>query len=401
MFEENRNNIEQDILFRSILEEGQEQVPVHVWDKIEEDLDLISRRRTVALWLRRSVLGAAAAAVLAFILLHDTGSQVDIINVSENGQIALVEQETMPVEDEPEIIKENPSVKTLLSYNPTPVHKAIVAKESADVKTENDVQAEETSTDVETVKESRPEQPAAKKEVSKSEEVEDTFPEIWQEEEPKKKRVSFSVSGITGTNSAQNGFKVNPMKSPAISSAPKKTSIKETSTNTTYGIPVSVGAGVRIGIAPKWSIGTGVNYTLLTRKFYGNYISVGESGAIQKDISSDIRESQHFIGIPVNFYYDIVNRNSINLYAYAGGAAEKCVADRFQVLGTDINHTEKIKGMQLSANLGMGVEFMLGRHLGIYLDPSIRYFFDNNQPKSIRTAQPLMFGFEMGLRAKL
>lgn len=401
MFEENRNNIEQDILFRSILEEGQEQVPVHVWDKIEEELDLISRRRTVALWLRRSVLGAAAAAVLTFVLLHDTSSQVDIINVSENGQIALVEQETMPVEDEPEIIKENPSVKTLLSYNPTPVHKAIVAKESADVKTENDVQAEETSTDVETVKESRTEQPAAKKEVSKSEEVEDTFPEIWQEEESKKKRVSFSVSGITGTNSAQNGFKVSPMKSPAISSAPKKTSIKETSTNTTYGIPVSVGAGVRIGIAPKWSIGTGVNYTLLTRKFYGNYISVGESGAIQKDISSDIRESQHFIGIPVNFYYDIVNRNSINLYAYAGGAAEKCVADRFQVLGTDINHTEKVKGMQLSANLGMGVEFMLGRHLGIYLDPSIRYFFDNNQPKSIRTAQPLMFGFEMGLRAKL
>ena len=151
--EENKNNIEQDILFRSILEEGQEQAPVHVWDKIEEDLDLISRRRTVALWLRRSVLGAAAAAVLAFILLHDTGSQVDIINVSENGQIALVEQETMPVEDEPEIIKENPSVKTLLSYNPTPVHKAIVAKESADVKTETDVQVEETSVEVENVKE--------------------------------------------------------------------------------------------------------------------------------------------------------------------------------------------------------------------------------------------------------
>ena len=140
---------------------------------------------------------------------------------------------------------------------------------------------------------------------------------------------------------------------------------------------------------------------MLTRKFYGNYISVGESGAIQKDISSDIRESQHYIGIPLNLYYEILNKNSINLYAYAGGAAEKCVADRFLVLGTDISHTEKVKGLQLSANLGMGVEFMLGRHLGIYLDPSIRYFFDNNQPRSIRTAQPLMFGFEIGLRAKL
>jgi hypothetical protein len=57
--------------------------------------------------------------------------------------------------------------------------------------------------------------------------------------------------------------------------------------------------------------------------------------------------------------------------------------------------------MQLSANIGMGAEFMVGKHLGIYIDPSLRYYFDNDQPKSIRTAQPLMFGFEMGLRARL
>ena len=88
MLEKNINNLEQDILFRSILEEGQEQVPAHVWDRIEEDLDRISRRRTAAIWFRRSMLGAAAAAVLALVLLHDTGSQDDIIKVSDNGQIA-------------------------------------------------------------------------------------------------------------------------------------------------------------------------------------------------------------------------------------------------------------------------------------------------------------------------
>ena len=46
-------------------------------------------------------------------------------------------------------------------------------------------------------------------------------------------------------------------------------------------------------------------------------------------------------------------------------------------------------------------KFLVGNFLGIYIDPSLRYYFDNNQPKSIRTAQPLMFGFEMGLRARL
>lgn len=103
----------------------------------------------------------------------------------------------------------------------------------------------------------------------------------------------------------------------------------------------------------------------------------------------------------MNLYYDIVENDRVSLYAYAGGTAEKCIADKFQVMDTDITHTEKIKGMQLSTDIGIGVEFLVGKHLGIYLDPSLRYYFDNDQPKSIRTAQPLMFGFEMGLRARL
>ena len=160
-------------------------------------------------------------------------------------------------------------------------------------------------------------------------------------------------------------------------------------------------AGVKIDFAPRWSVGIGLNYSLLSRRFYGTYTKVGENGSILKDVSSDIRATQHYIGIPVNVYYDIVNSDKLSFYTYAGGTAEKCVADKYQVLNTDITHSEKVKGVQLSANIGMGAEFMVGKHLGIYIDPSIRYYFDNDQPKSIRTAQPLMFGFEMGLRARL
>ena len=227
--------------------------------------------------------------------------------------------------------------------------------------------------------------------------------DIWPEEEKARynRRTSLVLSGIAGSNSSQNSNRVNPMRRPGISAAPKKTGIKETSTNTTYGIPVSAGVGVKMDIAPRWSIATGLNYTLLTRKFFGTYTSVGNNGSILQDISSDIRNSQHYVGIPLNVYYDIVSRDQINLYAYAGGAVEKCIADKYQVLSTNITHTEKIKGVQLSADIGMGVEFLMGKHLGLYLDPSLRYYFNCNQPKSIRTAQPLMFGFEMGLRVRL
>jgi hypothetical protein len=66
-----------------------------------------------------------------------------------------------------------------------------------------------------------------------------------------------------------------------------------------------------------------------------------------------------------------------------------------------IHHQEAVKGVQLSANAGIGVEFLLGRYVGIYIDPSVRYYFNCKQPNSIRTAQPLMLGFEMGLRFNL
>ena len=228
------------------------------------------------------------------------------------------------------------------------------------------------------------------------------FPEDWGEETPERKAdVSLVLSGLASTNDAQSQNRMGPMKAPSVNPAPKKTGITETSTKSTYGIPVSFGAGVKIDFTERWSLGVGANYTLLARKFYGKYTQVNEAGGIENSISSDIRNTQHFVGIPVNAYYNIVNTDRINLYAYAGGTVEKCVSDNYNVLGTSIYHKEKAEGVQFSADAGIGVEFMLGKHMGLYIDPSLRYYFDCGQPKSIRTVQPLMFGFEMGFRFRL
>ena len=187
------------------------------------------------------------------------------------------------------------------------------------------------------------------------------------------------------------------MKAPTVTTTPEKTGITEKSTNL-YGLPLSFGAGIKVGLSDRWSLGVGINYSLLTRKFLGTYTNVEDSNP---PVTSDIRNTQHYIGIPVNAYYEIVNSDRVNFYTYAGGTVERCLADNYDVLGTSVRHKEKAHGLQLSANVGIGVEFMLGKHLGLYIDPSMRYYFDCDQPKSIRTAQPLMFGFEMGLRARL
>lgn len=411
MFEENKNNIEDlDFGFRSMMEEAQEPVPAHVWDRIEADLDKIARKRVAVLWFRRAAVGAAAAAALAFGLFFGHDVTEDIVTPGPGSDaIAVIGSQDQTAPADTSSAMETAGIPALLAMadiKETSVHRTDAPAEAV----QTEAQTAEASDDETVPGKAAPDKnvpgkndPARTTTEKQGNTSAERFPDIWEDDEPRRKRTATSlvVSGLTGTNGAQNNMRLNPMKRPGISAAPKKTGIKETSTNTTYGIPVSAGLGVRFDFTPRWSLGVGINYTLLTRKFYGTYTQIGTDGGILKDVSSDIRNSQHYLGIPVNAYYNIVNQERINFYAYAGGTAEKCLTDRYQVLSTDITHTEKAKGIQFSANIGLGVEFMLGRHLGLYIDPSVRYYFDCGQPKSIRTAQPLMLGFEMGFRARL
>lgn len=402
---ENNNNMDQDLLMRSILEGGQEEVPAHVWEGVSAGLDKAARRRKVALWWRRAAVGGAvAAAVAAVLLLNPGGSGDDIVPMDEgSGLIAVVE----PVDTSDSV---NPEEVLIAQAEPvvrpaSAGRRAESAAEAVEELTETVEQAGTSETaDVTDTVEKETEESAPAAEASQKPIPEKTyFPEDWGEEEEKSSKVktSLTLSGLTGTNSAQNSARRNLIKRPSISKAPAKTGIKETSTNSTYGIPLSFGAGVKFDFTPKWSLGVGVNYSLLSRKFYGEYQKVDASGIIESSTSSDITNTQHYIGIPVNAFYNIVDSKSVNFYAYAGGAVEKCVADKYALANTSITHKEVPSGVQWSANVGIGAEFMIGNHLGLYIDPSLRYYFDNGQPKSIRTAQPFMLGFEMGLRVRL
>lgn len=401
------NNI--DNLMKSMLENAQEEVPAHIWDGVSTGLDKAARRPVVIWWRRAAVSVAAAAAVVAGFVFG--GKSVQVSEPAED-MIAVVE--TAPVtgsEGRSAMDTQTPPEKVLMaevliedapksSYRPSSIMAAI-----ADIE-----EIEDGSNSNETA--IKPEEPEKSDDPEATEEVQSIIEpsatledEIdWGEEEETsgkgRSRTSLVLSGITGTNSIQNGARANILKRPSLSTSPVQTGITETSTNTNYGIPVSVGAGVKIDFNDKWALGVGANYSLLTRKFYGTYSKV-DNGHEVSSTSSDIRNLQHFVGIPVNAYYNILNNKQINLYTYAGGTVEKCVADKYEVLSTSITHIEKPSGVQLSANIGIGVEFMLGKHVGLYADPSLRYYFDNGQPKSIRTSQPLMLGLDLGLRIKL
>lgn len=397
------NNI--DKMMKSILENAQEEVPAHVWEGVSAGLDKTAKRKAVVIWFRRAAIGAAAAAIIlvaGFMFTRGGAEQISQNSDPQSGNfIAVVEK---PSADTASVNRVTPPAEVLLAevkshesrpssvyykpssvnHTPTPVHH----------EPSSEIQTSESITEEETI-EKFVEQTCDPVE---AEEVEHYF------EEPvntKKLKTSLTLSGITGTNSITNSTRSGIQKRPALVAGSAKTGITETSSNTTYSLPVSAGVGVKLDFNDRWSLGVGVNYSFLSRKFYGTYIKTDEKGTVINSTASDVRNAQHYIGIPLNAYYNILNNKHINLYTYAGGTVEKCISDKYYVLSTNIVHTEKPEGVQLSVNAGIGVEFMLGQHLGLYIDPSLRYYFDCDQPKSIRTTQPLMLGFEMGLRVIL
>ena len=407
MFDNNHID-DSELLFRSILEDATEDVPQRVWQNVSDELDRIAHRKTVVLWFRRVAVTSAAAAAIALGLFFNRGDEGMLIPAAtDQTMIAVVEPEEGIIED---LQESHPEQKSIIQIAKTAENRIAMAELRKEAQAE-EVPAEHLEDDANSP--IATEQPATEtivntvgSQASQTQSKPENN-ELWQEtdfQEDEKERIKASlvISGLAGTNSPQAKGGLKPFRSPAIEKAYTKTTVEQTSTNTTYGIPLSVGTGVKLDFNKHWSLGIGLNYTLLTSKFNGKYIKVNEYGTAEMTKSANVRNSQHYVGIPINAYYNIMNRDFINFYAYAGGTVEKCVMNRYEVLTTPvINHKEEVKGVQLSANVGIGVEFMLNQYLGIYIDPSLRYYFNCDQAKSIRTAQPLMLGFEMGLRFNL
>ena len=404
MFENNHID-EFDLQIRSILENGQEEVPAGVWEGVSAGLDKAARGKVISLWFRRAGLSvAAAAAVVAGFIFIDSDSELDIISPASDDMMIAVAEETdiqneVPQEDNSTTvdISRVSRLACMTSVPESPAPADLFSTESQK-ETEEIVLPVEQKNDINEAKTDR----SSTKEAAKQ--SEQYASSSWVEEkEPRKRniRTSIVISGIAGTNSPTETAKATIFRSQALDRAPSTTIVQQVGTEISYGIPVSLGLGAKINFTKRWAVSAGVNYTLLTSKFEGRYISVNEEVVVSEK-PANVKNMQHYIGIPVSAYCNIINNDFISFYAHLGGAVEKCVLNKYAIHTSPIiYHTQAVEGVQFSANAGIGVEFMLGKHVGIYIDPSLRYYFKGNQPKSIRTAQPLMFGFEAGFRFNL
>ena len=405
-----------DLQIRSMLEDAEEKVPDRVWEAISSRLDkadAAQRRRKVLPWLRYTGLVSAAAAIaLGIFFSVNTADRATspLQKSSQAVESAIADNITSPADEEitgqETLTTDIPQQESAPAQKPSSIADDIRVSSVAEVAPDMDGRvssAAEITPDKDG--DAAAEQPAAP-------EGEPAIPQDWdetdfmeEEQSPKKGiRTSLTISGNAAGNSASGNSRSGgrPIMSVMRPDRNSQNAIDEDKNSCTYGIPLSFGLGTKIIFTDRWSLGIGINYSLLNRTFSGTYTKYNAKGDPEPVHYSKIRNSQSYIGIPVNVYFSIVRNRTVDFYAYAGGTAEKCVFNGYRMGNTEATYKEKVAGFQFSANAGIGVEFIIADMLGIYVDPSVRYYFpDSRQPKSIRTVQPLSLGFEVGFRVRL
>lgn len=329
-----------DLQLRSMMEDAQEPAPAGAWRAISSRLDAIAGAPVAAAHRVWYWAGAALAAAAAIVL------GVFFIGTSDN----------------------TPAPAMLADNTP-----AVIAAE-APVIAEDAVIAGPTGN------------PAA------AEPAADPFAQMAYEDSRAARRpvnVSVLLTGGASGNNASNA--------PMALAAPGQyfqTGITETS-QSSYGIPVIIGIGARLALTESISIGAGIDYSLLTRSFEGRYTDGVNTQ------TGDFNHTLQYLGIPVDLFVSLVQRKDIRFYSNVGAEIEKGISNKYRLLGTDTIVGDKVQGVQWSVGGGLGIEFSLGSRVALFAEPTFKYYFNCDQPKSIRTEKPFQMVLRAGLRFDL
>lgn len=391
-----------DLEIRSMLENAREDVPEGLWQGIESRLPAPAKARPAAIWWKIASATGAVAAAVALTVFFSTRpvvqNPVDIIPSQDSGLSQLMETPLAPETGQLKPL----SISQAFGESVSETDGEDVTETAGMEETDETAGKEETAPAAGTEETAVADETAVREEntaenwIRKYESADfDERGEELQRSRKEKRGVVLSAyaDALSNSNTAK-ASDINMLKRPAV---PQATTIEETG-ESRYAIPVAAGIGLRFDVSKRFSIGTGVSWSYLTRSFSGQFNELDAEGAIISQTGyTNIRNSQHYIGIPLNLYVDIIRKDFIDFYAYASGSANYCLSNRYQ-MDKSKSYSPEGSNWQFSAGIGMGVEFIAAKKVGFYIDPSLNYWFTAGEVSNIRTRQPLMLGLELGIR---
>lgn len=143
-----------------------------------------------------------------------------------------------------------------------------------------------------------------------------------------------------------------------------------------------------------WSAGISVSKQL-------HELVAFESGLVYTYLSSDVLMSQtgqqhqqlHYLGIPLKLNITLAESSHWQFYTGFGTMIEH------SLYGKRGNMNLHLKDWQWSVNGGLGVQYKLTGHVGLYFEPGVNYFFCNgSEVPSLRTESPFSGNLQIGVR---
>lgn len=386
-----------------------------LWSSIGSGL---ARIRRVKFIKRISAYAASAAAVVVGIWLFVNPLDRDELGASPS-DLAVAEKEF--VAKEVDIVTVVPVAQEHLADNLHSVKSSgvlsDVVKESSELLEESDEESvaayevEEQSQvqvvmgDVKSSESVLEAESVAQVDVLESEEVSSEelygYEEYLLEEDYSRKGGSFSLSAGGNMSTVDNESSMVFFPGPSFNVGGGQGVVENHSITPTappnHYFPISAGLNLTYSfLNDKMAVGLGLNYSYLYSKY---------EALVDRRYDANVKQSVHYIGVPLNLYYNIVGNEYITFYASLGGMMERALKIDYDVTtlsGEKMDRYITPKGFQWSVNVGVGFEYRFVKFMGIYVDPRLTYYFqEKSQPFTVRSEQPLQFNLEIGFRFHL
>lgn len=427
--EEVKHNQDPDVFSEKIrqkLENHTMPVDADIWKGIQKRM--VTPKRIVPAWLYMSVAVAAGLALLFsvgnFIYLRD-----DLIPVSE--EIAQHRKEAQQFVVTPEQPVQRESVgatpdaapqKQSVAHVQQSTTKSVPVSEPAEISIADRLQSipteevpenitvtseisqEEVIEEKTIVAEVIPEQkvrtePAQRKQIRNLPLPEEKHAD-WTASTVKKKRKSVSLALEMGSGVASSSVSVpgrsRAYRSEGLVSLPTGVSNVLTPNhfrNKDYLPPFTAGLSAQIPLNEQVSVKSGMMYTNLMTRL---------SGSRAGDYRAEV--NLHYLGIPADLVWSFFKQHKWEMYVSGGGMIEKGIRTEFKQyqnwddveMKTSAN--TDVDGVQWSLNGTLGIGYLLQKNIALFFDPKLSYYFENDQPYSIRKELPVLVSLNTGLR---
>ena len=390
MNEDNKNDALKEI-FRRKLESHQIPVDSSDWVVINNRLTgkSLSKKKLIVMW------SAVAASVAILIGLAYLFSNKESDSFSKNPILAEQPYEYWkPTNAQPAPALDSISRETIFP----PTHESQINKNDYDNNEQKDVKESPASEEPEriVIPRKQPEKPLTAQQTGQPQHP------VYAKKE--KKELLLTASFHTNSGIGNNTIIQPPLygaNAPGdyayLRSDISNNALIAENTDGEYFAPLSFGLTIQKNISARWGIETGLVYTYLSGTYRWNDF-----------VAFDASQQLHYLGIPVNGMVHLWNNHpKWNVYFSAGAMLEKGLwmktvrNQHFPDHVITTTQKSNINGWQWSLNTSVGISYRFANKMKLYVEPRLGYYFDNDQPMSIRTDRPVSVGIGAGLQYTL